>query len=135
MKLTQEQIDRINKAAPNDWQSNEQGIFTQPFGIPVHIKEPVVYCRYENGGFRGGSCWDDSDPQPYEASAPKDKMKVLDLALKELKPDITFLQFREIENLIHTNEETEYEYYGNSTDYKIEYIILSELINFLETIK
>jgi hypothetical protein len=132
MELSKEQIERINKEAPNEWQTNEQGIFTQPFGIPVHIKEPVVYCRYESGGYSGGSCWDDSDPQPYERDAPKDKMKVLDLVLKELKPEITFLQFREIEKLIHTNEETEYEYYGNSTDFKIEYIILSELISALE---
>ena len=59
-------------------------------------------------------------------------MKVLDLVLKEIKPDVTFLQFREIENLIKTNSETEHEYYGNCTDFEIEYIILSELYAYIE---
>lgn len=131
-RLSEEQIKEINKLAPNEWQTNEQGIFTEPYGIPTHIKEPVIYCRYESGGVSGGSCWDSSNPQPYTRDAPKDKMKVLDLVLKELKPDITFLQFREIEKLIHTNSETEYEYYGNSTEFEIEYIILSELYSFID---
>lgn len=134
MELTKEQIESINRLSPNDFQTNEQGVFTQPYGIPVHIKEPVIYCRYASGGRRGGSCWTTSNPQRYERDTPKDKMKVLDLVLKELKPEITFLQFREIEKLIHTNEETELEYYGNSTDFKIEYIILSELISVLENL-
>lgn len=133
MELTKEQIEKINKLAPNEYQTNEQGIFTEPYGIPVHIKEPVIYCRYENGGVTGGSCWGDSDPRHYTKDAPKDKMKVLDLVLKELKPDLTFLQFREIEGLIHTNEETEHEYYGNCVEWSIEYIILSDLIKMLES--
>ena len=131
-RLSEEQIKDINKLAPNEWQENEQGIFKQPYGIPVHVKEPVIYCRYETGGYSGGSCWDDSDPRPYSKDTPKDKMKVLDLVLKEIKPDITFLQFREIEKLIKTNSETEYEYYGNCTDFEIEYIILSELYAYIE---
>jgi len=133
-RLTEEQIKEINKLAPNEWQTNEQGIFTQPYGVPVLIKEPVIYCRYESGGVSGGSCWDESDPQPYERDAPKDKMRVLDLVLKEISPDISFLQFREIEKLVHTNSETEYEYYGNCTEFEIEYIVLSELYDFLENL-
>jgi hypothetical protein len=132
MKLTQEQIEKINKLAPNEWQANEQGVFTQPYGIPVHIKEPVIYMRWETGGVSGGSCWDSSNPQRYERDGGKPKFEVLDLVLKELMPTISFLQFREIEKLVHSNSETEYEYYGNSTDFKIEYIILSELISALE---
>lgn len=125
--MTKEQIEKINKECPY-----EQGIFVEPYGIPVHIKEPVVYMRCETGGVSGGSCWDSSNPQPYTSDEPKPKFKVLDLVLRELKPDLTYLQFREIEDLVHTNEETEYEYYGNSTDYRIEYIILSELEAALE---
>ena len=58
-------------------------------------------------------------------------MRILDLVLKELKPDISFLEFREIERLIHNNSETEYETYGNHTDFEIEYIVLSDLYKFL----
>lgn len=97
-ELTEDQIKRINKECPYD-----QGIFTEPYGVPVHIKEPVIYCRYETGGYMGGSCWDDSDPQPYTEQPPKDRMKVLDLVLKELKPDISYLEFKMLSGLIHDN--------------------------------
>lgn len=126
MELTQEQIEAINKECPYN-----QGVFREPYGIPVKIKEPVIYCRYETGGYSGGSCWDDSDPQPYSEEPPKDRMKVLELVLKVLKPQISFLEYRMIEGLIQDNSETEYEYYGNSTDWKIEYIKLSDLYEAL----
>lgn len=128
--MTQEEIEEINEKCPSN-----QGIFVQPSMIPVHIKEPVIYCRYETGGYSGGSCWDYSDPRPYTEEPPRDRFKVLELVLEKLKPDITFLQYKKIEEMIHSNEETEYEYYGNSTDWKVEYIILSELEVFLDNIK
>ena len=54
------------------------------------------------------------------------------LVLKELKPDLTFLQFRDIEVLIKSTERKEIEdYYGNYDYYVIEYIKLSELIEKL----
>lgn len=131
MELNKEQIEKINDSLPYI-SGMDQGIFTEPYGIPYHIKEPVIYCRYETGGYSGGSCWDDSDPRPYSSDAPKDKMKVLDLVLAELYPRISYLEFKEIQALVHTNSETEFEYYGNSTDWEIEYIVLSELIDLLE---
>lgn len=48
MELTQEQIEAINKECPYN-----QGVFREPYGIPVKIKEPVIYCRYEIGGYSG----------------------------------------------------------------------------------
>ena len=132
MELTKEQIDKINKVAPNEWQENEQGIFIQPFGIPVHIKEPVVYMRWHTGGVSGGSCWDHSNPQPYSSNNKKPKFEVLDLVLKELCPNIYFLQFRDVEKLIQSDSKTEYEYYGNCEEFDIEYVVLSELIELLK---
>ena len=120
-------IKSINKKCPYN-----QGIFKQPNGIPVSVKEHVVYCRYETGGYSGGSCWDDSDPQPYVEDVPKDRFKVLDIVLEELFPDIKYLQYKQIEELIKDNEDTEMEYYGNSTDWKCEYIVLSELESLIE---
>jgi len=127
MKLTQKDIQEINSKVKDSW---NEGIFTEPNYIPVHIKEPVIYMRWESGGYSGGSCWDDSDPQPYESEKPK--FTVLDLVLKKLKPDISYLDYKEIEKLIHDNQETEYEYYGNSIDWSVEYIILSDLYKLLE---
>jgi hypothetical protein len=130
MELTKDQIKKINGECPYD-----QGVFVEPYGVPVHIKEPVIYCRYSTGGYSGGSCWDDSDPQPYSEPVPKDRMKVLELVLKELKPNISYLDFKMISGLVEDNSSTEYEYYGNSTDWVIEYIKLSDLYAALEKLK
>ena len=126
MKITKQDIEEINAICP----FYEQGIFVQPNGIPTDVKEPVIYMRWTVGGRQGGSCW--RTPTHEREAEDKPKFKALDLVLKRIKPDITFLQYREIEELVHTNEETDREYYGNSTDYKIEYIILSELEALLE---
>lgn len=109
----------------------DQGIFCEPNGIPVHIKEPVLYTRYSTGGYRGGTCWDDSYPHPYTEEPPKDKWKVLDVFLKKVCPDINYLLYKEIEKCIHTNEETEHEYYGNSTDWVVEYIKMSDILRII----
>lgn len=127
--MTREMIESINLRCPSD-----QGIFVQPYGIPTHIKEPVVYSRWESGGYSGGSCWDYSDPRPYSNDAPKDRYKIIELVLTELKPNISFLGYKQVESLIRNNSETEVEYYGNSTDWEIEYIILSELEKLLDTL-
>jgi len=129
MELTSSDIEYINSNCPN----SEQGIYTQPFGIPVDVKEPVIYMRHETGGWRGGGYGEFDTAKPYENEEPKPKFKVLDLTLNRLVPKLTYLQYRQVEELIHTNNETEREYYGNSTDYEIQYIVLSELYKLLET--
>ena len=128
--LTKELIKKINEQCPS-----EQGIFVEPYGIPIHIKEPVIYHRFETGGVSGGCCWEYSNPQPYTEEPPVEKLKALDLYLKEMFPECTYLQFRELEKLIHNNSETEHEYYGNSTDYRVEYIVVSELEKLIEYLK
>ncbi len=127
MELTQSQIEAINKECPYG-----QGIFREPFGIPNHIKELVVYTKWESGG-RGGSCWDDEDTvnEDYTSDRPSDAFKVLDLTLKVLKPEVTFLQFKEIQNLVQSNTETDYGYYGDYTEDTIEWIVLSDLYEAL----
>ncbi len=133
MELTQSQIEEINKKCPDDWDKGTQGVFVQPSGVPVHIKEHVVYMSWMTGEVSGGSCWDSSNPRYYPSDNGKPKFEALDLVLKELMPSISFLQFREIENLVKKDDTTEYEYYGNRRDFDIEYIVLSELIKKLES--
>ena len=89
--MTKEDIEEINKESPY-----EQGIRLNPRGIPKGIDEVVVYGKYETGGYSGGSCWDDSDPQHYSADAPKDRLRLLDLVLAKLCPNISYLQYKEI---------------------------------------
>tara|TARA_R110000850_G_scaffold65151_2_gene145971 strand:- start:1257 stop:1664 length:408 start_codon:yes stop_codon:yes gene_type:complete len=134
MELTRKQIIDINDKAPMDWETNEQGVFTEPTGIPNDIKTPVIYMRWISGGVSGGSCWETSNPEPFENNDPS--FKVLDLVLKQLYPEISYLDFKKIEDLIKSNEniETKWEYYGNSTEYSIKFIILGDLIKYLETL-
>ena len=113
-------IKQINEKCPY-----EQGIFTEPYGVEF-IKEPVVYMRYESGGFSGGNCWDSTKPRHY-VNNDIPNFEVLDLVLQELMPSVSYLQFKQISKLEHSTEQNEWEYYGNSTEYEIKYIILSEL--------
>ena len=130
MEITKEQIEKINKESPMEWQENEQGIFLQPFGIPDTIKSLVIYHRWESGGVSGGSCWDSSDPQPY-TNEDVPKFEVLDIVLRELCPELHYLQYKQIEDMIQDNEESDWEYYGNCTDFKIKFIVLDDLLNYL----
>lgn len=127
IKITKELIDEINEERPDD-----QGIFKEPYGIPCHVKKLVVYARYETGGMTGGSCWGDC-PKPYVEDLPENRMEILDILLSKIMPNIKYLQYKKINNLIKTNKDTKYEYYGNSTNYLIEYIILDELIELLNS--
>ncbi len=129
--LTEKQINKINKKSPYEYGENEQGIFTEPYGIPDTIKEPVVYMRWSSGGVSGGSCWDSSNPQRY-TNDNSPEFKALDLTLEIIDPNITYLTYKKIEKLICSSEETDWEYYGNCTDYEIKYIILSRLIKLIE---
>lgn len=126
MKLTQQDTSEINSKV-DLW---NEGIFTEPNYIPVHIKEPVIYLRWISSGYRGGSCW--GDEAVYFGGDPEPDFKILDLVLEKIKPNISYLEYKKIEKITHTNSETEYEYYGNSTDYNVKYIILSELYKLLE---
>ena len=116
----------INNKCPYD-----QGIFTEPYGIPDTEKRLVLYTRYITGGADGGNCWGDG-AQYFYSDPPKDKWKVLDLYLKKFHPDISYLQYKDIDDLIHSNENTEWEYYGNYTEYTIEYIVVEELEELLK---
>lgn len=82
--------------------------------------------RWVIGGMTGGSY---RGGKRYRREAEKKpQFRALDLVLKELKPDLTFLQFRDIEVLIKSIEKREIEgYYGNYDEYGIEYIILNKL--------
>lgn len=124
--MTENQIERINSIA-----SDDQGIFVEPWGIPVDVKEPVIYTRYKVGGSEGGNCWGrKSHTVSYQI--PENYLEILDIVLHEICPDIKYSDYKKIENIINSNEETEREYYGNSSDYEVKYIVVSELENLLK---
>ncbi len=129
-KITKEIIDKVNNSV-DSW---NHGIFKEPFGIPSTIKEPVIYMRHETGGVSGGSCWDTSNPTYYSSKEEIPNFQALDLLLEYLCPNITYLTYKKIDALIESNEEIEWEYYGNRTDYLIKFIRLSKMESFLESL-
>lgn len=125
--MTQEQIDSINKKAPFD-----QGIFFQPNGVPLHIKELVIYSKYDHSGRSGGDCWG-SDAKPYINDVPRNHFEVLDLVLQEIHPNCTYLQYRQIRKLIQSDTQHQFEYYGNFSEWEVEWIALSELEKLVDS--
>ncbi len=127
MELTEKQIKDINNKCPYN-----QGIFKEGNGIPTHIKEPCIYSRYVSVS-KPGSCWDDENTinEEYYHNIPKDHFKVLDLTLAVLRPNITTLEYNMIKGLIDDNTDTEYGYYGDFEEYKVEFIKLSDLYEAL----
>lgn len=128
--LTLEDIEEINNNVNDSW---NEGVFIEPTYIPIHMKEPVIYMRWESGGYSGGSCWNDEVSQKYESNKPS--FTVLGLVLEKLNINPTESLSNALCDIIHTNSEYEGEYYGNGTNYEIEYIILSELYSFIRKYK
>ena len=102
---------------------------------PASADGPFIYVRVETGGYSGGSCWDDSDPQPYETyeTLPTD-FPVLDGLVRGIRPNLTDTErnFMYLE-LVVEESYTESEYYGNSTDYMYKYVDLQKLHLYLTT--
>ena len=121
--MDQSIIEKINNNCPYN-----QGIFVEPYGCDG-IREPVVYMRWTTGGVTGGSCW---GTESYNREADKKPdFKALEETLRELKPDISFLDYRKVSELIISTDEFEREYYGNTREWGIEYVVLSELEELL----
>lgn len=93
-----------------------------------------LFYVYETGGVSGGSCWDSSNPQPYVNTEQDPGFVVLDQLLEKVAPQISFLNYKKLSAMIKTFEHWESEYYGNRTEYRISYITLEDLANFLNSI-
>lgn len=93
------------------------------------LDELVLFDYREAGGVSGGSCWDTSSPQPYSSNEPFKEW--LDIILMKYAPDLTFLEYKEIGRNSRIREETEYEYYGNYTNYEIKEMSLKWLYEYL----
>jgi hypothetical protein len=83
------------------------------------VDEIRLVHKYETGGVSGGSCWDSSNPQPYTVSRPDSEFEILDFLLSKLNPRISFLEYKELEKQINQEDKTDYEYYGNRTEYVV----------------
>lgn len=85
-------------------------------------KKGTLWWGYETGGADGGNCWG-GEPREYTTDEkPKKDFPPLKSFLKETVPEITFLEYDELKEIIKTDHVSEREYYGNHTDYYVEYI-------------
>lgn len=128
-RLTEEQIQEINSNPEYD---SEQGIYTTPFGLEK-IQGKVIYQRVHTGGVRGGGYWEGAECVRYTESDYREPWKVLDEVLKIICPNISYLQYREIETLTQESSHEDYhDYYGNYGEYDIYYISLETLYEYLK---
>jgi hypothetical protein len=89
-----------------------------------------LYIKWCIGGMSGGNCWDDTTPYPTSGD-DEPEFLLLDKLLENVAPAITMLQYKAIKRLIELTHNSEYEYYGNSTDYAIKTISLKSIYNNL----
>lgn len=129
--MTQEEIKHLNDSGKYDtW---NQGIFIQPNHIPIAIKDPVVYMRWDSWGYSGGNCWGD-EPEEYENDEPE--FDVLYEVCKYLNPNISQNEINMIHALSVVDDGGEDdEYYGNATYYKVRYVPLSVVEKWVENFK
>ena len=81
-------IYKVNNNTPEN-----QGIFFQPYVIPVSIKEHVIYSRWKSGGTNRG--YEDR----FENKPPDDRHEILDVILGEVFPEISLLQYKRLQKL------------------------------------
>lgn len=95
--------------------------------------KPALYHKSCIGGVSGGSCWDTGDePDRHHAyHTEPEEFYELDSLLEKFAPAISFLQYKKLKELVESSEESQGEYYGNSTDYRTEYVYLDKLYTFL----
>lgn len=94
---------------------------------------PYLTAEWTSGGTGGGSCWDE-DHHYSISGEPEAELTSLDELLEKVKPDIGFLQYKELCNeVVHYGEYSQAEYYGNSTEFGVKYVKLSELYDYIKT--
>lgn len=109
----------------------------ESLGISVNFQdfeEDCIGIKWMSGGVGGGSCWDEGDGNNHYSieGDSKPEFEDLDLILEKVMSNITFLQYKKLcKFLIKEKSWSEDEYYGNSTNYIINYIFIDELYDYL----
>ena len=90
--------------------------------------------EWRTGGMWGGNCWGD-EPRYSADSEPVPELDAIDEFLEEVCPDMTFFQYKKImRDLVEQDSRTDYEYYGNNTNYGIKRIHYRALFDRLHEV-
>lgn len=97
------------------------------FGPTIKIRK-----KWITGGDWGGNCWSDErtgyGPDPEQ----EPEFTELDVILEKIAPSISFIQYKLLMSKVVYDSHTEYEYYGNHTQYGIKEINIDDVWNFLK---
>lgn len=93
--------------------------------------DDCIYIEWSTGGAFGGTCWGGKPEDNISPGEDEPEFLSLDSILTHFCPEITFLKYKQFQNLIKTLEYTENEYYGNYTNKKIKYIVVKDLYDKL----
>jgi hypothetical protein len=98
-----------------------------------NIPENSFYGLAETGGVNGGSCWKESDPQPYSRKLDTDAVSLSDMfdMICEILPKVNYSTIRQITKAIKEKELIDVEWYGNNTEYLARLIHVHEVFNIL----
>lgn len=95
--------------------------------------DPFINLEWETGGYSGGSCYSDSNPQPYVSDNREPEFEALDKILEAICPEISFLKYKNLASEVITySDRTQGEYYGNSINYDIKTLHLKKLYESLD---
>ena len=87
--------------------------------------------EWRTGGMSGGNCWGDEPSYSLDADDVPE-MTGIDELFAEICPNITFLEYKRVmKDLVESDSRTEYEYYGNHTNYGIRRVNYRQLYDRL----
>lgn len=97
-----------------------------------HDNEFFIFVEWSSGGWSGGSCWNNDPALPYVTNNLPIEFVAIDMILEHFCPDMNFLSYKKLcLEVVEYGSRTEYEYYGNSTDYQIKICDLKKLYKYL----
>lgn len=94
------------------------------------VEDDIIIQSHVSDGAEGGNCWGDG-AEYFTNTNPPQAFEPLEKILMEVKPSISYLDFRTIEKMIKESHRTESEYYGNHTSYLKFSLDIKELYKFL----
>lgn len=83
---------------------------------------------HSESGQSGGNCWNNDS---HGFSRSQEPFPFIEKILEGICPNISFLNFRKLSEVVKSGEYTVREYYGNYTDYSFSWVNLKELFNKL----
>lgn len=114
---------------PESLRRNRYSHKESPLDVHNHI-----FVEWSTGGYSGGSCWDDSNPQPYTSENAREELVEFDSILEKICPSLSFSDYKKIRSEVVTSfYRTEHEYYGNQTDYEGLKCDLKDLFDVLKS--